>query len=159
MILLKIVLPFLTNQAARFISCGIGHSYFSGNFLSSFFLWHSFKILVKQRGGGTFSSLALSVNVCQKYFFFYWKLNILSFIFLICPKQSWIWQRWKLKTVKIFIVSSFCYLTPCMTFESWLRSISQYSLTGLGWHKERQPKCCQEGARTHRKVKIFKLQR
>ena len=29
MSLLKTVLPFLTNQAAQFISCGIGRSYFS----------------------------------------------------------------------------------------------------------------------------------
>ena len=34
--LLKSVLPFLTNQAARFTSRGIGRSYFSGNFLLSF---------------------------------------------------------------------------------------------------------------------------
>ena len=36
--LLKSVLPFLTNQAARFISHGIGRSYFSRSFLLSFFL-------------------------------------------------------------------------------------------------------------------------
>ena len=45
--LLKSVLPFLINQAARFISRGVGHSYFSGNCLPSFLLWYGFKILVK----------------------------------------------------------------------------------------------------------------
>ena len=34
--ILKSVLLFLTNQAAQFISRGISHSYFSGNFFSSF---------------------------------------------------------------------------------------------------------------------------
>ena len=63
--LLKSVLPFLTNQATRFISRGIGHFYFSGSFLLSFLLWYDFKILVKSRGGGTFLWLASSVNVRQ----------------------------------------------------------------------------------------------
>ena len=45
MSLLKSVLPF--NQAAWFISHGIGCSYFSRNFLVSFLLWYDFKILVK----------------------------------------------------------------------------------------------------------------
>ena len=45
--LLKSVLPFLTNQATRFISRGVGRSYFSGNCLPSFLLWYGFKILVK----------------------------------------------------------------------------------------------------------------
>ena len=55
------------------------------------------------------------------------KLNILPFIFLICPKQFWIWCRWKLtKTIKIFIVFlSFCCFTPCMAFESWFRSMNR----------------------------------
>ena len=84
-----------------FISHGIGYSYFSGNFLLSFLLWYDSKILVKSRGGGTFLSLALSVNVWQKFFFFSWKLNISSFIFLIWTEQFWIWFRWKLtKTIK-----------------------------------------------------------
>ena len=80
--LLKSVLPFLTNQAARFISRGIGRSYFSGNFLLSFLLWYDFKILVKSRGGGTFLSLASSVNVWQKQFFFQLKAEYLAFHFL-----------------------------------------------------------------------------
>ena len=42
----KVFCRFLTNQAVRFI-CGIGRSYFSGNFLLSFLLWYHFKILVK----------------------------------------------------------------------------------------------------------------
>ena len=82
MSLLKSVLPFLTNQAARFISCGIGRSYFSGNFFLSFLLWYDFKILVKSRGGGTFLSLASSVNVWQKQFFFQLKAEYLAFHFL-----------------------------------------------------------------------------
>ena len=53
----------MTNQAAQFISRGIGRSYFSGNFLLSFLLWYDFKILVKSRGGGTFLSIASFVNV------------------------------------------------------------------------------------------------
>ena len=63
-------LPFLTNQAARFISRGIGRSYFSENFLLPFLSWYDFTILVKSRGGGTFLSLALSVDVWQKLLFF-----------------------------------------------------------------------------------------
>ena len=39
---------------------------FLWGFSSSFLLWYDFKILVKSRGGGTFLSLALSVNVWQK---------------------------------------------------------------------------------------------
>ena len=31
--------------------------------------------------------------------------------------------------------------------------------TRFGWYKNRQPRCCQEGGRTRRKVKIPKLQR
>ena len=67
MSLLKSVLPF--NQAAWFISHGIGCSYFSRNFLLSFLLWYDFKILVKSRQGGTFLCLALSVNIQQMYHF------------------------------------------------------------------------------------------
>ena len=54
------------HQAARFTSRGISRFYFSVNFLLSFLLWYDFKILVKSRGGGTFLSLASSVNVWQK---------------------------------------------------------------------------------------------
>ena len=104
--LLKTVLPFLTNQAPRFISRGISCSCFSGNFLLSFLLWYDFMILVKSMRGGTFLSLASSVNVWQNKFFFNWKLNTSSFIFLIWTEQFWIWFRWKLtKTVKISIIS------------------------------------------------------
>ena len=67
--LLKSVLPFLTNQAARFTSRGIGHSYFSGNFFLLFLLWYNFKILVKSMGGGTFLNLAPSVTDWQAQFF------------------------------------------------------------------------------------------
>ena len=103
--LLKSVSLFLTNQAAKFISRGISHSYFSGNFLLPFLLWYDFKILVKSRGGDTFLSLALSVNVWQKNFCFNWKLNIPSFIFLIWTEQFWIWFSRKLtKTMEISIV-------------------------------------------------------
>ena len=56
----------LFNQSSWFISRGIGRSYFFGNFLLSFLLWNDFKILVKSRGGGTFLSLALSVNIWQR---------------------------------------------------------------------------------------------
>ena len=94
----------LTNQAARFISRGIGRSYFSRNFLLWFLTWYYFRILVKPRRGGTFLCLASSVNVLQKFFFFIWRLNIPAFIFLIWTKQFWIWFCRKLtKNVKIFI--------------------------------------------------------
>ena len=69
-------------SAAQFISCGIGCSYFSGSFLLSFlFLWYDFQILVKSRGGGTFLSLASSVNV-RNLFFFQLKTEYLVFHFL-----------------------------------------------------------------------------
>ena len=58
-------LPFLTNQAARFISRGIGRSYFSENFLS-FLLRCDFKILVKSKGVGVFLGLTSSVTVWEK---------------------------------------------------------------------------------------------
>ena len=79
--LLKSVLSFLTNQAVQFISCGIGCSCFSGNFLLSFLLWYDFKILIKSRGGGTFLCLVSSVNVQQKELF-YLKAKYLVFHFL-----------------------------------------------------------------------------
>ena len=80
----------------RFISHGIGCSYFSGDFLIiPFMVYMALKILVRSRGGGAFLCLALSVNVRQ--FFLIWKLNILSFIFLIWMEQFWIWFSRKLK--------------------------------------------------------------
>ena len=68
---------------------------FFWEFSSIIFLYH-FKILVKSRGGGTFLSLASSVNVWQNFLFFSWKLNIPSFIFLIWTEQFWIWFCQKL---------------------------------------------------------------
>ena len=94
--LFKSILPFLTNQAARFIWHGISQSYFSGNFLLSFLLRYDFKILVKSRAGCTFWCLASSVNIPQKCFFFKWKLNISPFIFLILTEQCWVWFSQKL---------------------------------------------------------------
>ena len=105
MSLVKSVLPFLTNQAALFISRGISRSYFSGNFPLSYHSFNgiTFKILVKSRGGGTFLSLALSLNVWQKQFFSV--ESWISFIFLIWSVQFWIWFWWKLtKIVKFSIV-------------------------------------------------------
>ena len=72
----------LTNQAARFISRGIGRSYFSRNFLLWFLTWYFFRILVKPRRGGTFLCLASSVNVLQKYFCFHLKAKYPAFHFL-----------------------------------------------------------------------------
>ena len=71
MSLVKSILLFLNNQAALFISRGIGRSYFSGNFPLSYHSFNgiTFEILVKSRGGGTFLSLALSVKVWQKQVF------------------------------------------------------------------------------------------
>ena len=66
---------FLTNQSARFISCGIGHSYFLGNFQPSILLWYDFKIDVKSRRGGTFLCQALSVNIWKTCFFSYFKFQ------------------------------------------------------------------------------------
>ena len=104
MSLLKIVLSFLTNQVAWFISRGVGRSYFSGNLLLSFLLWYDLQIIVKLMGGGTCFCVASSVNVRQKYFFFNWKLNLSSFIFFIWAAQFWIWIDRKLtKNVRISI--------------------------------------------------------
>ena len=69
MSLLKSVLPVSTNQAERFISRGIGCSYFCRNLLLSFLSWHGFKVLVKLREGGTFFCLSSSVNFQQKWLF------------------------------------------------------------------------------------------
>ena len=89
----KVFRFFLTNQVARFISLGIGRSYFSGDLLLSFLLWYDLQIIVKS-----------SVNVRRSIFFFNWKLNISSFIFLIWTAQFWIWLERKLtKNVRISI--------------------------------------------------------
>ena len=56
--LLESISPFLTNQTLWFIWCGIVCCYFSWEFILSYHLWY-FKILVKSRGGGTFSILLL----------------------------------------------------------------------------------------------------
>ena len=48
---------------SRFISHGIGCSYFSGDFLIiPFMVYMALKILVRSRGGGTFLCLASSVS-------------------------------------------------------------------------------------------------
>ena len=72
----------LTNQAARFISRGIGRSYLSRNFLLWFLTWYFFRILVKPRRGSTFLCLASSVKVLQKYFCFHLKAKYPAFHFL-----------------------------------------------------------------------------
>ena len=51
----------LTNQAARFISHGIGCSYFSRNFLLSILLWYDLRFYSNQGRGHIF----MSSNVCQ----------------------------------------------------------------------------------------------
>ena len=92
-------------------------------------------------------------------FFCNWKLNVLFFVFLIWAEQFWIWFSWKLTKInKISIIfQSFLYFTPCMSFESWFRSVNrEYSSTTLSLHKNRQLRFCQEGARTYGKVKIPK---
>ena len=66
---------FLTNQSARFISCGIGRSYFLGNFQLSILLWFDFKIHFKSRRGDTFLCQAFSVNIRQRCFFSYFKFQ------------------------------------------------------------------------------------
>ena len=107
MSLLETVLPFLNNQAASFISCGIGRSYFCENFSLSFILWYDLKILLKSRERRTFLCLASSVNVRQK-FFFNWKLYIPSFILLIWTEKILIWFSRKLtKSIEISIVFKF----------------------------------------------------
>ena len=118
------------DESSCAISYGIGRSYFSGNFLS-FLLWYDFKIRVKSWGGGTFLSLALSVNVWQKYFFSNWKLNIWSFIFLIWTEQFWIWFRWKLtKTVEISLFFKVFVILPPV----WLSNLgSDLSMDNIVW--------------------------
>ena len=83
-------------------------------------VWLQDSSQIKERG-------YIFVNVRQKYFFFIWKLNIPSFISLMWTEQFWIWFSRKLtKNGKIFIVFYSCpYFTPCVTFESWFRSINR----------------------------------
>ena len=79
-ILLKTILSFLTNQTARFISYGIGHSYFSQNLLLSFLLWYDFKIQIKLRGGGyIFMS---SIMLWSVLFKLEWKIINSAFVIL-----------------------------------------------------------------------------
>ena len=158
MSLLKSVLLFLTNQTAQFISHGISRCYFHGNFLLSFLLWYDFKILVKSRGGGTFLCLASSVNVRPNYFFFHLRAKYPVFIFLIWMEQFW-FSRKLTKNIKIFIVfKSFPYCTPCVWLSNLGSDLSIDNIVQLGLDntKNQQPRCCHEGARTHKKVKIGK---
>ena len=79
----------------------------------SLLLWYDFKIL--SRKGGTFSCLALSVNVLQKYIYiFNWKLSILSFIFLIWMEQFfnfWIINLQKSKNTQTSEESFYFYFS------------------------------------------------
>ena len=101
----KAICRFWPIKLPWFVSRCIVCSYFYRNILLSLLLWYDFKILVKSRGGGTFLCLTSSVNVWQEKFFVIWKLNILSFIFLIWTEQFRIWFCRKLtKNGKIFIV-------------------------------------------------------
>ena len=61
-----------------------------------FTVWLQDSSQIKRRG--TFLCLGSCVNVRQQYFFFNWKLNITSFIFMIWTEQFWIWFSWKLIT-------------------------------------------------------------
>ena len=120
MSLLETVLPFLNNQAASFISCGIGRSYFCENFSLSFILWYDLKILLKSRERRTFLCLASSVNVRQK-FFFNWKLYIPSFILFIRTEKVWTWFSRKLtKNIEISIVFKFFLILTTL----WLSNLT-----------------------------------
>ena len=88
--LVKGVLLFLPNQAAQFISCGIVCFCFLGIYFYHSYLSHDFKILFKSKGRGTFSWLALSVNV-QQTLFYNWKLYVQYVIFWIGMAEFWIW--------------------------------------------------------------------
>ena len=90
-----------------------------------FVVWLQDSSQIKARGY-IFKSSIISKRFVE-VFFFSWKLNISSFIFLIWMEQFWLWFRWKLtKTIRISIIfKSFCYFTPCMAFESWFRSINE----------------------------------
>ena len=79
---------------------------FFWEFFLSFFLRYDFKILVKSWGRGyIFKSSIVILTFGRSNFFFKWKLNISSFIFLIWTEKCWIWFRWKLtKTIEISIV-------------------------------------------------------
>ena len=85
--LLKTVLPFLTNQAAWFISRGIDQSYFSQNLLLSFILWYNSRFKLNRGEGVHFYVSHRLLTFDRSNFFFNWKLNISSFIFLIWPEQ------------------------------------------------------------------------
>ena len=105
--------------------------------------------------------LALSVNLWQsRGSFFNWKLNVRHFIFLIWMEQFWIWFSKKLTKNKKFPSFSKVFLILPLVWPWNLGSnlLINNSSTGFGWHKKWQPRHCQEGARTHRKVKICKLQ-
>ena len=120
MSLLETVLPFLNNQAASFISCGIGRSYFCENFCLSFILWYDLKILVKSMERRTFLCLASSINVRQK-FFFNWKLHLPSFILLIWTEKIWIWFSRKLtKNIEISIAFKFFLILTTL----WLSNLT-----------------------------------
>ena len=80
---------------------------------------------------------------------------------------TWYWLLlffWKFSSIIPFMVwlqdQLFLILPPV-----WLSNLSSdlsvdnIFRLGISWHKKWHPRCCQEGARTHRKVKIPKLQR
>ena len=149
---------FDQSRCAICISHDIACSYFLENLLVSFFLWYDFKVLVELKGEGTFlPSIFMSVKHSAELIFLKWKLNILSFIFLIWMEQFWIWFSWKL--------TNFCCFLNFLLPPLWLSnlgsdlSISNITRPGLADTKVVSQNCCQEGARTHGKVKIPNPQR
>ena len=126
MSLLKKVLPFLANQAARFISRGIRCSYFSGNFILSFLLWYYFNILFKSSGAGYMFKSSIVCKRLTEVVFFQLKAKYPVFHFLDLDETILILIQPKINKIRrnFHCFFKFCYLTPCMTFEYWFRSIN-----------------------------------
>ena len=117
MSLLKSVLPVLTNQAEWFISHGIGCSYISGNLLLSFFLLHSFKVLVKSRGGVTFLCLTSSVNFQQNFFWLKDNCSVFYFQDLDEGILNLIYLKIRRKGQNLRCFETFSFFNPLGNFE------------------------------------------
>ena len=122
-----------------------------------FMVWFQGSSQIKGRGYIFVPSIFMSVKHPAELIFLRWKLNILSFIFLIWMEQSWIWFSWKL--------TNFCCFLNFLLPPLWLSnlgsdlSISNITRPGLADTKVVSQNCCQEGARTHGKMKIPNPQR
>ena len=116
--LLQTILPFLTNQATEFCSCGIANFIFSVNFT-----WLSLRSIVEdfwQSIGSEHNSISLHLCKLRRHVFF---ISRLQKIFLMVRFFNWIScnKGLKAKFSCFFVVFFFIYLTPLIRKFSKIR--------------------------------------